>query len=126
MHETWKVEEPKDLVDRTFSFAKDVRRFVNGLPRMLSHVEDGRQLVRASGSVAANYLEAQEAVSRREFVFRVKIARKEAREAWLWLRLLQIDSDDSLEVSRTKLIGEAQQLVRILTAIAKKAAESEK
>lgn len=126
MDEAWKVEEPKELAERTFSFARDVRTFVNELERSLSNVEDGKQLIRSSGSVAANYLEAQEAVSRREFIFRVKIARKEARESWLWLRLLQIDSGDRLDEFRFRLIDEAQQFVRILTVIAKKASESEK
>jgi len=72
-------EPPRALVERTFCFALDVRRFVNRLPKLLSNHRDSRQLVRSSGSVAANYLEAQEGVSRKDFFYRNKICRKEAR-----------------------------------------------
>jgi four helix bundle protein len=61
------ADAPNDPVERTFEFAQRVRVFVNGLPRTPSNFEDIRQVVRASGSVAANYLEAQEEVSRKDF-----------------------------------------------------------
>jgi hypothetical protein len=51
-------------------------------------VEDIRQLVRASGSVAANWIEADEALSRKDFLMRIKICRKEAKESRLFLRLV--------------------------------------
>jgi four helix bundle protein len=114
------VEEGRDLPDRTFRFAQVVRRFVNRLPRLLSNVEDGRQVVRSSGSVASNYSESQEAVSRKDFFYRIKVARKEARESWLWLRLLEVEGDRRLERERDGLVLEADELVRILTTIAKK------
>ena len=78
----------RDLEDRTFRFAESVRTFVKQLPRSLSNAEDVRQLVRASGSVAANWIEADEALSKKDFLMRVKICRKEAKESRLFLRLL--------------------------------------
>lgn len=48
----------RDLEERTFKFAKDVREFVKRLPRTVSNAEDVRQVVRSSGSVGANYIEA--------------------------------------------------------------------
>ena len=57
-------EKPRDLEDRTFLFAESVRTFVKQLPRTVSNTEDVRQLVRASGSVAANWIEADEALSK--------------------------------------------------------------
>jgi len=54
--------KPRDLEDRTFLFAESVRAFVKELPRTVSNTEDVRQLVRASGSVAANWIEADEAL----------------------------------------------------------------
>ena len=54
----------------------------------LANAEDVRQLVRASGSVAANWIEADEALSKKDFLMRVKICRKEAKESRLFLRLL--------------------------------------
>lgn len=71
---------PRDLEDRTFQFAESVRAFVKLLPRTVSNGEDVRQLVRASGSVAANWIEADEALSKKDFLMRVKICRKEAKE----------------------------------------------
>ena len=66
-----------DLEDRTLAFAKDVRRFVKKLPKTLANIEDGRQLIKASGSVGANYIEANEALSKKDFIMRIKICRKE-------------------------------------------------
>jgi four helix bundle protein len=68
-----------DLEDRTLDFAKDVRAFVKKLPKTLSNLEDGKQLVRSSGSVGANYIEANEALSKKDFRMRIKICRKEAK-----------------------------------------------
>jgi len=73
----------RDLEDRTFQFADAVRHFTKQLPRTLANAEDVRQLVRASGSVAANWIEADEALSKKDFLMRVKICRKEARELTL-------------------------------------------
>ena len=59
--------KPRDLEERTFRFAELVRVFVKQLPRTISNAEDVRQLVRASGSVAANWIEADEALSKKGF-----------------------------------------------------------
>jgi four helix bundle protein len=77
------TEQLRDLVERTFRFATEVRRFVNRLPKMLSNYEDSRQVVRSSGSVAANYIESQEGPSRKDIFYRIKICRKGARESGL-------------------------------------------
>ncbi len=69
-------QKPRDLVRRTFEFAQRVRHFVNQLPRTLANMEDAKQLVRASGSVAANYLEAQEGLSRKDFSIASRSAEK--------------------------------------------------
>jgi four helix bundle protein len=79
-----------DLEERTEQFAKDCRVLVRALPKDIANVEDGKQLVRASGSVAANYIEANEAISKKDFAFRIKICRKESKESRLWLKLLLI------------------------------------
>ena len=52
--------KPHDLEERTFQFAKAVRIFVKTLPKTIANIEDGKQLVKASGSVGANYREANE------------------------------------------------------------------
>lgn len=105
-------------MERTYQFAKAVRRFVNELPRVLSNYEDARQVVRSSGSVAANYLEAQEALSRKDFFYRIKLCRKEARESGLWLRLVDVGLLATIEPQRTALVGEAEELKKIFSSIA--------
>lgn len=86
-----------DLEDRTLVFAKTIRTFVKTLPRSVSNQEDAKQVVRASGSVGANYIEANEALSKKDFLMRVKICRKEAKETRYWLRLIDVGSDTALE-----------------------------
>ena len=55
-----------DLEERTFQFAKDVRFFVKTLPKTIANLEDGKQAIKASGSAGANYIEANEALSRKD------------------------------------------------------------
>ena len=111
---------PRDLEDRTFRFAESVRRFVKQLPRSLSNTEDVRQLVRASGSVAANWIEADEALSRKDFLMRVKICRKEAKETRLFLRLVDTGPTKSNGTTRDALATEARELVLIFSSIVSK------
>ena len=113
-------EQPRDLIERTFKFAVQTRQLVNKLPRSLANYEDVRQLVRSTGSVAANYIESQEGLSRKDFFYRIKICRKESRESGLWLRLLDLGADGALATGRDRLIDEADELKRIFAAIAGK------
>jgi four helix bundle protein len=80
-------DKPYDLEERTHLFAKVVRRFLKRIPRTIANVEDGRQLIRASASVGANYIEANEALSKKDFLLRMRISRKEAKESRHFLRL---------------------------------------
>ncbi len=120
--DTSSSEKPKrfDLEDRTFRFAQAVREFVRKLPRTLSTIEDAKQLVRASGSVGANYIEANEALSKKDFVVRVKICRKEAKESGFFLRLLYVGDDTPLESTRGALAREAGELTSIFGSIVRK------
>jgi four helix bundle protein len=115
-------KEPKhyDLEDRTLRFAQRVRAFVKKLPQTLANIEDSRQLVDASGSVGANYIEANEAISKKDFVFRIKICRKEVKESRYWLKLVDTNDNSSLEQERKELIQEATELMNIFGAILRK------
>jgi hypothetical protein len=77
-----KTRQPKeyDLEDRTFIFAKNVRAFAKQIPRTIGNIEDARQVVRASGSVGANYIEANESLSKRDFLMRIKSAARKLRK----------------------------------------------
>jgi four helix bundle protein len=110
----------RDLEERTFRFAESVRGFVKQLPKTISNVEDIRQLVRASGSVAANWIEADEALSRKDFLMRVKICRKEAKESRLFLRLVDTGLTGSTTSARDKLGEEARELTLIFSSIISK------
>src|SRR3990167_4301135 len=108
-----------DLEKRTFEFAKATRIFVKKLTKTISNIEDGKQLVRSSGSVGANYIEANEALSKKDFVMRIMISRKEAKESEYWLKLIEIE-DSSLKPMRLKLLQEAGELRKIFGAILEK------
>ena len=95
-----------DLEERTFEFAKDCRKFVKLLPFTTGNKEDSRQLIRSSGSVHANYIEANESLSKKDFYHRVKICRKEAKESRSWLKLVDLEQRTSLESERQKLVQE--------------------
>jgi four helix bundle protein len=109
-----------DLEDRTQKFAKDVIAFTKGLQKTTVNVELVKQLVRSSTSVGANYIEANEALSKKDFVMRIKICRKEARESVYWLKLVEIKSPESIR-KQEELIEEATQLVKISSSIVEKA-----
>jgi four helix bundle protein len=113
--------KPRDLEDRTFEFAQSVRAFVKQLPRTVSNIEDVKQLVHASGSVAANWIEADEALSKKDFLMRVKICRKEAKESRLFLRLVDAAGlAKSNVVARETLTTEARELTLIFSSIISK------
>jgi four helix bundle protein len=107
-----------DLEDRTYAFAKRCRIFSQTLTKTVGNLEDGRQLIRSSGSVGANYIEANEALSKKDFVLRIKICRKEAKESRYWLRLIEATGQTSIE--RDGLVQEAQELMNIFGAIVPK------
>jgi four helix bundle protein len=109
-----------DLEDRTAKFAGDVRAFIREAPKTLSNIEDAKQVVRSSGSVGANYIEANEALSKKDFILRIKICRKEAKESRYWLLLLDVGEDAKLSEKRTLLAQEAKELMSIFGAILRK------
>src|SRR6056297_3487756 len=77
-----------DLEDRCLLFAKSTRSFLRKYRYNIIVDQDIKQLVRSSGSVGANYLETNESLSKRDFVHRIRIAKKEARESIYWFELL--------------------------------------
>lgn len=113
--------KPKyDLEERTFNFAKDVRIFVKTLPKSSANFEDGKQVIKASGSVGANYREANEALSKKDFAMRIKISRKEAKESEYWLRLIYETNDLQNADEAKRLIQEASELKKIFSSIVEK------
>lgn len=113
------IQKPKqyDLEERTFHFAKRTGLYVKQLPRSISNLGYGRQVVDASGSVGANYIEANEALGKKDFMMRIKICRKEAKESAYWLRLIVETNDEKWEQEGRKLLNEALELKKIFSSI---------
>ncbi len=113
---------PFELEERTYEFALRVRLFLKERAWHRVSWSDVSQLLRSSGSVPANYVESQEAVSDDDFTYRIRLCRKEIRESSIWLRLLH----DTTELNReelsehAKLLAETSELTRIFTAILRK------
>jgi four helix bundle protein len=109
-----------DLEDRTFEFARRVRAFVKRLSRISANIEDGRQLIRSSGSVGANYIEANESLGKKDFLMRLRISRKESKESRYWLRLVDTGNDAELENESVALVQESTELMNIFGSILRK------
>ena len=73
-----------DLEERTYQFVKQTCDFVKGIKKLLTNMEYLKQLLDASSSVGANYIEANDSLSKKDFLMRIKICRKEAKESRLW------------------------------------------
>ncbi len=113
-----KIQNAKqyDLEERTFQFSKSVALYVKQLPRSISNLEYSRQVVDSSGSVGANYIEANEGLSKKDFVHRIRISRKEAKETKYWLLLIpEICSE--IQNSVDPLLIEAKELILIFSKI---------
>ena len=109
-----------NLEDRTEEFAKNVLKLCKKLIKNTINIELIKQLVRASCSVGANYIEANEALSKKDFYHRMKICRKEVKEARYWLKLIN-SANDNIEKEIDVFIGEATELMNIFGAIVRKA-----
>ena len=114
------ISKQYDLEERTYKFAKNVREFIKKLPKNTTNYEDCSQLTRSSGSIGANYIEANESLSKKDFVMRIKISRKESKETIFWLKLIDVDEKKDLETERQILVDEATQLMKILGSIVRK------
>lgn len=112
-----------DIYDRALEFAARVARFVDRLPKTQAALVYGKQLIEASGSIGANIEEADGALTKKDFVNKMGISRRESRESRHWLRLIEkvglvINQDDKKELDW--LIGESTELLLILSSIINK------
>jgi len=108
------------LEKRCFEFAKRVRSFCRKLKRDSENIEDIKQVVRSSGSVGANYIEANENVGPGDLKYRIRVSRKEAKESMHFLGLIQVFENKELRAEQLALIDEASQLRKIFSAMLKK------
>jgi len=111
-------KKPYDLEERTFEFAKRAMQYFKNLSRSVTNLEIAKQGIRSSGSIGANFIEANEAFSRKDFLMRVKISRKEAKETIYWLRLSE--PSESQLTEQEFLLNEATELMKIFGSIVEK------
>lgn len=101
-----------DLEDRTYEFARRVRALVKALPRTIGNAEDAQRAIRASASIGANYIEANEALGKKDSLMRLRISRKEAKERRSFLRLLDPGNKPGVKTERDALVKEAGELAQ--------------
>jgi four helix bundle protein len=105
--------------ERLYDFARRCRELTEKLPKTIANVEYSSQLIRASGSMGSNYIEALEATGKKDFVYRLRVSRKETKESVHWLRLiLDANKDLNTEVGKElrDLIDEGREIMKIFTS----------
>ncbi|MCF7873326.1 MAG: four helix bundle protein [Candidatus Omnitrophica bacterium] len=111
--------KPFNLEKRTLLFTKSVVDLCKKLRHNIVNQRYISQLLDAAGSVGANYREANEKLSKKDFIFRMRITRKECKESSYWLEILK-HANNNYEDEIDKLIAEAQELRNIFTSIIEK------
>ncbi|MBI3952632.1 MAG: four helix bundle protein [Candidatus Doudnabacteria bacterium] len=106
-----------NLEDRTLNFAKSIRDLIKLVPKNLTNIEYCKQLARSSASIGANYMEANESISKKDLRMEIGFSRKEAKESKYWLELLDSEEENQIRLS---LLKEALELTKIFSAIQRK------
>ena len=109
-----------DLEERTFEFTKRVIMFCKKIKRTIENIELIKQVVRAAGSIGANYIEANESLSKKDFIMRLKISRKESKESRYWLRTIMETNNLEGDEEGKFLINEASEFIKIFNSIISK------
>lgn len=112
--------KPNLIVDRTFEFAVSVAILYKKL-KQEKEFNIGNQLFRSAGSIGANVEEAQAAQSKRDFISKMSIASKEARETRFWLRV--IEKSELINHDLKPLLKEIDEIINIITKIVKTSSE---
>ncbi len=108
-----------NLEERTLEFGKNIIRLCKVLPFNTVNKRLGDQVIRSGTSIGANYREANETDTKRDFKNRIRISKKEAKETTYWLELI-IDANSNLKAKITPLLAESKELMKILGSIYEK------
>jgi len=114
-----KSKKKYDLEERTAKFGEDIIRFAKKIPKTPVTIPLIGQLIKAGTSVGANYCEADDAESRRDFAHKIGICKKESRETKHWLRMIAVAVPELKEEAK-KLWQEAKELNLIFNSIINK------
>ena len=112
--------DKKTLQIRTKKFHIDIIKFCNDFPRTAAGYEIAKQILRSSGSVAANYRASARAKSKADFINKIQIVLEEADESLYWLEIIE-EANIKSGIETKKLISEANELTAIFTATNKTA-----
>jgi four helix bundle protein len=107
----------QELEVRFFNYAKRVRDFCFALKHSVINIEYIKQLIRSSGSIGANYIEASDDLGKADERMKIRIARRETKESVYWLALILVYDNSELESLRNSLIDEGKQITKILSSI---------
>jgi len=116
------MNDNKKIKERAYGFAIDIIKLVGNVPKDTAGLVLGRQLLRSGTSIGANVEEATGAFSKDDFIFKMNIALKEARETNYWLRLLS-DAGMIKDIDLKDALNESDNLKNILSAIVKTSKE---
>lgn len=106
-----------DLENRTYEFTKGIAQLCREMPKTFIIYEYMKQVIRSSASIGANYIEANEGLSEKDTIMRIKISRKEAKETIYWLKLIKNCNQAEFNNKIQQHIQEATELKRILSKI---------
>ena len=120
MESTFTPRQQSDVLEtRCLQFAKQVREFLRSFSQQSLSFKEKDQVTRSSGSIGANYIEARGAMSKADFLYRIKLCRKEAKESAYWIELL-FNQEPYCHTSVCKhLKREIQEMISIFTSIAR-------
>jgi|SRR3989338_163098 len=113
------ISKKYDLEDRTLEFGKRIIRLVKALPKNSINLNLIDQVIRSGTSMGANYREANETETKKDFLFRIRICRKEGKETIYWLNLI-IETNPEFSDRIKPLLQETIELVKIFATIAEK------
>jgi four helix bundle protein len=109
-----------DLEERTFEFAKRLLKFLDNLPQNTINFKLVDQCTRSGTSIGANYREANETDTQKDFLYRARICRKEAKETIYWLRLID-EFNDTIDSDELHFfLQESEEFVKIFSSIINK------
>lgn len=115
----------KELQQRTKKFHVDVIKLCSDFPRNAAGFETAKQLIRAAGSVGANYRATVRAKSNADFIYKIEIVLEEADESHYWLEVIK-EAEIKVGSEVDRLINEANQLTAIFAATDKTAKTNKK
>lgn len=108
-----------DLEDRTLEFGKKIIHLAKDLPKNTINFNLCDQVIRSGTSMGANYREANETETKKDFMFRIRICRKEGKETIYWLQLIE-EANPEFRKRIEPLLQETTELVRIFASILEK------